>query len=539
MSSSSTGRSIGLSLKEHSNLMTVSDTHENAFQRQEQTQEFRRFRSLNDQIFRSLSSKETTPKDEQVVEISPAECSSPQEEPRPPWYHSVWSYMKTGFNRRTLQEVSGAFGGLGSFLPAVLALSLHNGLDLGTTLLFTGVFNLLTGLVFRIPIPVQPMGAILVAALSPNPLTLPQIMAAGLITGFALGILGLTGLMDYLYRLIPLPVVRGVMLAEGLITAVTAVTYIFEYQDSATMRALRQRDWFGIEGLIMPIIILILVGIASGLRQSSEEGSMSVGEEDDNSVKEPLLSSESISRYQESEEAENPTRLNWRNAILNVPAALLIFLIGLSLAIAYDPTTVRNLQLGPSAIKFVEISSEDWNIGFLRAAVYQIPFSILGSVISTSKLSSDYFPGERVSPSSLCLSVWMMNLLGCWLGAVPVCHGAVGLAGQYKFGARSGVSMVILGVLKVLLGLLLGSSVSWIFGQYPVTLFGVLLLWSGLELAIVSSQDQTTPLDLLVVLAVAAVSIGSSTAYSTSIGFLCGLLLYFVLKAHQWLKHEP
>jgi hypothetical protein len=33
-----------------------------------------------------------------------------------------------------------------------------------------------------------------------------------------------------------------------------------------------------------------------------------------------------------------------------------------------------------------------------------------------------------------------MNLVLCWLGAMPMCHGAGGLSGQYLFGARGGTS---------------------------------------------------------------------------------------------------
>lgn len=44
------------------------------------------------------------------------------------------------------EEISGSLGDLGTFVPIVIALTLVNGLDLGTTLLFTGVCNILTGL---------------------------------------------------------------------------------------------------------------------------------------------------------------------------------------------------------------------------------------------------------------------------------------------------------------------------------------------------------------------------------------------------------
>jgi hypothetical protein len=49
------------------------------------------------------------------------------------------------------------------------------GLDLGTTLIFTGIYNVCTGLAFGIPMPVQPMKTIAAVALSQAPLSVPQV----------------------------------------------------------------------------------------------------------------------------------------------------------------------------------------------------------------------------------------------------------------------------------------------------------------------------------------------------------------------------
>ncbi|KAK3212892.1 hypothetical protein Dsin_017598 [Dipteronia sinensis] len=54
-------------------------------------------------------------------------------------------------------EVNGAMGDLGTYIPIVLALALAKDLDLGTTLIFTGVYNIVTGAIYGVPMPVQPM----------------------------------------------------------------------------------------------------------------------------------------------------------------------------------------------------------------------------------------------------------------------------------------------------------------------------------------------------------------------------------------------
>lgn len=57
-----------------------------------------------------------------------------------------WGRLKRNLEyKHVWEELSGSVGDLGTFLPIVLALVLVNGLDLGTTLIFTGAYNVITG----------------------------------------------------------------------------------------------------------------------------------------------------------------------------------------------------------------------------------------------------------------------------------------------------------------------------------------------------------------------------------------------------------
>lgn len=76
-----------------------------------------------------------------------------------------------------------------------------------------------------------------------------------------------------------------------------------------------------------------------------------------------------------------------------------------------------------------------------------------------------------------------MNLIGGWFGAMPVCHGSGGLAGQYRFGARSGASIIILGLFKMIMGFFFGESLVGLLKVYPKALLGIMVLAAGLELA--------------------------------------------------------
>ncbi|XP_042482692.1 molybdate transporter 2-like [Macadamia integrifolia] len=419
-----------------------------------------------------------------------------------------------GLKNSFWSELGGSVGDLGTYIPIVLALTLVNQLDLGTTLIFTAIYNIITGFLFGIPMPVQPMKSIAAVAISESQthLTVPQIMAAGISTASVLFFLGATGLMSFFYRFIPLPVVRGVQLSQGLAFAFSAIKYIRYNQDFATSKSGSARLWLGLDGLILALSALLFVVLTTGSGDSIDEPEA-----------QPLLESREPHRRRH--------RQIRRMRILSaIPSALLVFLLGLMLCFVRDPSIVKDLKFGPSKIQVVKISWEDWKIGFVRAAIPQIPLSVLNSVIAVCKLSADLFPEKEVSAMAVSVSVGAMNLVGCWFGAMPVCHGAGGLAGQYRFGGRSGASVLFLGIGKLVLGLVFGNSFVKILGMFPIGLLGVLLLFSGIELAM-ASRDMNTKEESFVMLVCAAVSMTGSSA---ALGFGCGIVLFLLLKLREF-----
>ncbi|CAN6442057.1 unnamed protein product [Victoria cruziana] len=430
--------------------------------------------------------------------------------------HRCLSHCTGSFRLKTSlwSELSGAVGDLGTFIPIVLALTLVNHLDLGTTLIFTGVYNIATGYLFGVPMPVQPMKSIAAVAIAegPNPLTVAQIAAAGISTAAVLLLLGVTGLMAVFYRLIPLPVVRGIQLAQGLSFAFSAVKYIRFSQNVATGKSESPRPFLGLDGLLLALFSLCFIILVTG--SGSGSGSACCNG--------PSTSSNRTS---------NPEGNNDRKNRPRIPAALVIFFVGIALCFVRNPAIVKNLKFGPSRISLMAISMEDWKIGFLRAAIPQIPLSILNSVIAVCKLSTDLFPesGAHVSATTVSVSVGAMNLIGCWFGAMPVCHGAGGLAGQYRFGARSGFAVLALGLVKLVVGLVLGNSFKEIISELPTGVLGVLLLFSGIELAM-ASRDMNSKEESFVMLVCAAVSLTGSSA---ALGFGCGLLLFGLLRIRE------
>jgi MFS superfamily sulfate permease-like transporter len=131
--------------------------------------------------------------------------------------------------------------------------------------------------------------------------------------------------------------------------------------------------------------------------------------------------------------------------------------------------------------------------GIWRGGLPQVPLTLLNSVLAVSALAGQLYPQQawRVTPTRMALSVGFINLLVCPLGGMPVCHGSGGLAGQHKIGARSGVSVVLLGSAKLVLGLLFGGiAMAWMMA-FPRPVLGLFLLLAGWSLAEVSRAWQT------------------------------------------------
>ncbi|CAK9136564.1 unnamed protein product [Ilex paraguariensis] len=401
-------------------------------------------------------------------------------------------------------ELNGAMGDLGTYIPIVLALTLAKDLNLGTTLIFTGVYNIVTGAIYGVPMPVQPMKSIAAVAISNPNFGIPEAMAAGILTAGILFVLGVTGLMQMVYRFIPLSVVRGIQLAQGLSFAMTAVKYIRNVQNFSKSKSSGERHWLGLDGLLLALvcaIFIIIVNVA--------------GDEDEDTHR----------NYELGDEERVGRKRRLMKIIASLPSAFIIFLLGVVLAFIRRPKVVNGFKFGPSSIEIVKISKHSWKEGFIKGTIPQLPLSILNSVIAVCKLSTDLFPRKDISATSVSVTVGLMNLVGCWFGAMPCCHGAGGLAGQYKFGGRSGGCVALLGAAKLVLGLVLGSSLVKVLSQFPVGVLGVLLLFAGIELAM-CCRDMNSKDESFVMLLCTAVSLVGSSA---ALGFVCGMVAHLLL----------
>ena len=163
------------------------------------------------------------------------------------------------------------------------------------------------------------------------------------------------------------------------------------------------------------------------------------------------------------------------------PAGLSLFGLGALLAGIKMLTSITSVSShissgAPVVWALSNLSWHDWQVGFLEGALPQLPLSTPNSF-----LAHTLYPERRqgrsendavLSRREVCLSVGWMNLILCPFGAMPNCHGAGGLAGQHKLGARHGASIVFLGASKMLLALCFGSHILPFLDAIPAAILG-------------------------------------------------------------------
>ena len=121
-----------------------------------------------------------------------------------------------------LRELAGAMGDFGTLFPLAIGYIVVCGVDPAGLLVMMGLTNIVTGLVYRLPMPVEPMKVLAVVAIAQQ--WQPSMVYA---SGFAMGVLWLllavTGLMGRLARITPRPVIRGIQVALGVMLAIQAI----------------------------------------------------------------------------------------------------------------------------------------------------------------------------------------------------------------------------------------------------------------------------------------------------------------------------
>jgi len=116
------------------------------------------------------------------------------------------------FNRR---ELAGSMGDFGTLLPLAIGYIAVCGLNPAGLLVMMGLTNIALGLIYRVPMPLQPKKVIAAVAIAQG-WPPPMITSSGLALGAIWVLLAFSGLVERLVRWTPKSVVRGIQLGLGI-----------------------------------------------------------------------------------------------------------------------------------------------------------------------------------------------------------------------------------------------------------------------------------------------------------------------------------
>jgi MFS superfamily sulfate permease-like transporter len=126
--------------------------------------------------------------------------------------------------RFNVRELAGSVGDFGTILPIVFGVAAVTDIPLAPVFIFFGIWYIITGWYYRLPIPVEPMKAIGVVVIAER-LGARIVAASGILIGILFYLLGTFRLMGVLREKIPDPVVRGIQLGLALLLLRTAIGF--------------------------------------------------------------------------------------------------------------------------------------------------------------------------------------------------------------------------------------------------------------------------------------------------------------------------
>ena len=160
----------------------------------------------------------------------------------------------------------------------------------------------------------------------------------------------------------------------------------------------------------------------------------------------------------------------------------------------------------------------DFSSAFSTLVLPQVVLTITNAILATSLLTKDLFAYD-VPPKKFSTSIGLMSIFSVPFGGFPMCHGAGGLAGQYRYGARTGGANVFAGIIFLVLAIFFTSP--QILSIIAVGVLGALLVFVGIEMSRHSFKTDSLPVTVIIgVLALVS---------SMTIAFLVGTVLAYLL----------
>ena len=346
-------------------------------------------------------------------------------------------------------ELSGAFGDIGTDFPLIAGMILTANLNPASVLTMFGLMQVLTGFLYGMPMPAQPLKAMAVLIIG-GKATGGMLYGAGLAIGVVMLLLAVTGLLTALARAVPKSVVRGIQLGLGLQLASIAL-----------------RDYIpseGVPGYVLAVVAFVITLLLLGNRK-------------------------------------------FPPAFFVLAAGAVYALIFR----VHPWALIRQAHLNHPSIN-VPDRHDIW-AGFLVLAIPQLALSLGNSVLATEQIVKDLFPGRDVTVKKIGLTYAAMNLINPFFGGVPTCHGSGGMVGHYTFGARTGGSAIIYGAFYLVLGLFFAGAFGQFLPLFPKPVLGTILLVEALALMALCRDMAIFTADFVLVLTVGLCALALRDGY--------------------------
>ncbi|MCK4479674.1 MAG: putative sulfate/molybdate transporter [Candidatus Lokiarchaeota archaeon] len=352
----------------------------------------------------------------------------------------------------TLREFGGSFGDWGTLVPFIIGYISIVGLNPAGIFLTLGITNIILGIKFNLPLPVQPQKTIGTVAISkgwdPN-----MVISTGFGTGVIWFLLGFSKKLNKIVSKVPIVAVRGIQLGLALILGWTGLKLFSE-------------NLF--LGFISIAIILILI-------------------------------------------KNKP-----------IPSAIILTFGGILIMFFTQTIFISELEFGFPLLTFQIPTWDNFLLGMVYAGLAQLFLTLTNVMVATVVLIKELFPDrEGIDANTLAFNMGAMNLINPFLGGMPLCHGSGGLMAQYAFGARTGGSMILEGVMELILGLFFSEALLILFTEFPMAILGAMLIYTAFLLGKIALSDFNIKVfPIILTSAIICFSI------NIAIGFLIGLIIY-------------
>ncbi len=350
-------------------------------------------------------------------------------------------------------ELSGAFGDMGTDFPLIAGMILSAGLNPASVLTLFGSMQILTGLLYGMPMPAQPLKAMAVIVISQKA-SGAVLYGAGLAIGVVMLVLAATGLLTWLANAVPKSVVRGIQFGLGLQLSILAL-----------------RDYVPVEGgggLVLAALAFFVTLLLLGNRR-----------------------------------------------LPPAPFVLALGFCFAFLFRVHPKLLIHGIGPVPPAMNLP--TPHDVWVGFYLLAIPQLALSFGNSILATRQIAADLFPERDLTIKKIGLTYSVMNLINPFFGGVPTCHGSGGIVGHYTFGARTGGSVILYGLFYLILGVFFSGAFQQVIPLFPKPVLGIMLLFEALALILLCRDMASSLPDFALVLVVGLCAVALPYGYAVGL----------------------